>query len=84
MTFGPDVPAHWLICTQVESCAYESELRLLRAAAPRAPAEALVDASLLWRDLRGLVDEGRLSYPYSTRVPGVDAPPPSGGGTRRS
>ena len=67
MTFGPDVPAHWLICTQVESCAYESELRLLRAAAPRAPAEALVDASLLWRDLRGLVDEGRLSYPYSTR-----------------
>jgi hypothetical protein len=71
---------HWLICTQVESCAYESELRLLRAAAPRAPAEALVDASLLWRDLRGLVDEGRLSYPYSTRVPGVDAPPPSGGG----
>ena len=59
--------AHWSICTQVESCAYESELRLLRAAAPRAPAEALVDASLLWRDLRGLVDEGRLSYPYSTR-----------------
>jgi len=67
LTFGPDVPAHWLIRTQVESCAYESELRLLRAAAPRAPAEALVDASLLWRDLRGLVDEGRLSYPYSTR-----------------
>ncbi|KAH8059167.1 ATPase [Aureococcus anophagefferens] len=64
-----EAPAHWLICTQVESCAYESELRLLRAAAPRAPAEALVDASLLWRDLRGLVDEGRLSYPYSTRVP---------------
>ena len=51
----------------VESCAFESELRLLKAVAPRAPDEALVDASLLWRDLRGLVDDGRLGYPYSTR-----------------
>jgi len=45
----------------------ESEMFLLRKYAPSVPEETLAKLSNAFADLRHLVDEGQISYPYSTR-----------------
>ncbi|KAI9020492.1 AAA domain-containing protein [Hyaloraphidium curvatum] len=45
----------------------ESELALLRKYAPHVPEDVLVKLTTAFNDLRRLVDEGLISYPYSTR-----------------
>lgn len=45
----------------------ESELAMLRQYGPDVPTEVLAQLTGLFADLRGLVHEGTLNYPYSTR-----------------
>ena len=45
----------------------ESELAMLRKYAPHVPEDVLVKLTTAFNDLRRLVDEGLISYPYSTR-----------------
>jgi MoxR-like ATPase len=45
----------------------ESELAMLRKYAPHVPEDVLVKLTQAFNDLRRLVDEGLISYPYSTR-----------------
>ena len=44
-----------------------SEMALLRSYGPSVPDSTLKRLTGLFEDLRGMVDEGLLSYPYSTR-----------------
>jgi hypothetical protein len=45
----------------------ESEMFLLRKYAPNISEDLLLKLTAAFRDLRKLVDEGLISYPYSTR-----------------
>ena len=45
----------------------ESEMLLLKKYAPHVPPEFLEKLSVAFQDLRRLVDEGIINYPYSTR-----------------
>ncbi|KAJ3336274.1 von Willebrand factor A domain-containing protein 8 [Gonapodya sp. JEL0774] len=45
----------------------DSELAMLRKYAPHVPEDVLVKLTMAFNDLRRLVDEGLISYPYSTR-----------------
>lgn len=51
----------------VENPDEESELTLLRNYAPHVPEETLRKLSSAFQDLRELVNDGKLQYPYSTR-----------------
>ncbi|KAJ8326810.1 hypothetical protein O5D80_004253 [Batrachochytrium dendrobatidis] len=54
-------------CHVVENPDSESEMQLLKHYAPETPDHMLLKAISLFNDLRKLVDEGLISYPYSTR-----------------
>ncbi|KAH9247158.1 hypothetical protein BASA81_015242 [Batrachochytrium salamandrivorans] len=54
-------------CYAVDNPDAESEIQLLKNYAPEIPDDVLVKLISLFNDLRGLVDEGLISYPYSTR-----------------
>ncbi|KAG0209285.1 von Willebrand factor A domain-containing protein 8 [Mortierella sp. NVP41] len=54
-------------CHAVDNPDAESEMYLLRKYGPDVPEELLLKLTAAFEDLRVLVDEGLLSYPYSTR-----------------
>lgn len=54
-------------CHAVDNPDAESEMFLLRKYGPDVPEELLLKLTAAFEDLRVLVDEGLLSYPYSTR-----------------
>ncbi|KAG0097282.1 von Willebrand factor A domain-containing protein 8 [Podila epicladia] len=54
-------------CHAVDNPDAESEMFLLRKYGPDVPEELLLKLTAAFEDLRILVDEGLLSYPYSTR-----------------
>ncbi|OZJ04703.1 hypothetical protein BZG36_02531 [Bifiguratus adelaidae] len=54
-------------CFAVDNPDMESEMFLLRKYGPDVPADLLLKLSAAFTDLRKLVDEGLISYPYSTR-----------------
>ncbi|KAG0268044.1 von Willebrand factor A domain-containing protein 8 [Actinomortierella ambigua] len=54
-------------CHAVDNPDAESEMFLLRKYGPDVPEELLLKLTAAFEDLRVLVDEGMLSYPYSTR-----------------
>jgi hypothetical protein len=54
-------------CHAVDNPDAESEMFLLRKYGPDVPEELLLKLTGAFEDLRVLVDEGLLSYPYSTR-----------------
>ncbi len=45
----------------------QSEVELLKQYGPDVPIELLISLSNLFQDLRSLVDDGLLNYPYSLR-----------------
>jgi hypothetical protein len=51
----------------VDNPDFDSEMALLRKYAPSVPEDLLQKLTLTFNDLRRLVDEGLLNYPYSTR-----------------
>ncbi|KAF9969381.1 von Willebrand factor A domain-containing protein 8, partial [Actinomortierella ambigua] len=54
-------------CHAVDNPDAESEMFLLRKYGPDVPEDLLLKLTAAFEDLRVLVDEGMLSYPYSTR-----------------
>jgi len=54
-------------CYVVDNPDEESEMYLLRKYAPDVPEDTLRKLSIAFQELRGLVDKGTISYPYSTR-----------------
>ena len=54
-------------CHIVDNPDTESEMQMLQSYAPRVPRQLLRMLVAAFRDLRQLVDQGRLSYPYSAR-----------------
>jgi len=54
-------------CHTVDNPDLESEVALLRSTGPDVPEHRILQLSLLFAELRELVDAGKLAYPYSTR-----------------
>ncbi|CAK0844639.1 unnamed protein product [Prorocentrum cordatum] len=54
-------------CHVVDNPDIESEVALLRSVGPDVPRGQIVQLSLLFAELRDLVEVGQLAYPYSTR-----------------
>ncbi len=56
-----------VISHAIENPDIESEHKLLQSYAPSLPKETLLQLTKAFNELRKLVDEGHLSYPYSSR-----------------
>jgi len=54
-------------CHTIDNPDIESEIALLRSVGPDVSQERIVQFSVLFAELRGLVESGQLAYPYSTR-----------------
>eukprot|EP00931_Biecheleriopsis_adriatica_P049533 TRINITY_DN28660_c0_g1_i1.p1 TRINITY_DN28660_c0_g1~~TRINITY_DN28660_c0_g1_i1.p1 ORF type:complete len:1540 (+),score=355.44 TRINITY_DN28660_c0_g1_i1:29-4621(+) len=54
-------------CHVIDNPDIESEVALLRSVGPHVPKERITQLSLLFAELRDLVEAGQLAYPYSTR-----------------
>merc|ERR1719188_566854 len=54
-------------CHAIDNPDIESEVALLRSVGPDVPKDKIVQLSVLFTELRDLVDAGQLAYPYSTR-----------------
>lgn len=67
---GLKIPYYFLIIVKshpVDNPDAESEMYLLRQYAPDVSIDILMNLTALFSDLRKMVDEGLLSYPYSLR-----------------
>jgi len=54
-------------CHTIDNPDIESEVALLRSVGPDVPNDQIVQLSMLFSELRDLVESGKLAYPYSTR-----------------